>query len=122
MEFTIHETVFELDGLLINIPSKEKVQIDEDISLERKEWLWCLAHMFCPKRCSVINCIEHQPTEEIVEAYVALKRELKKHRNEVAKVDEKLRPRTLAEVDELREKLRTALGELDSHRAKLEGK
>jgi hypothetical protein len=123
MPFKINEIVFKVDDLLINIPSEENVEFD-GVSLEPTQWLWCLVHMFCPKRCSQLNCLEDQPKEEIVKAYVELKKELtdqvEKGRAEMKEIEETLRPQTVAEVDELRRKLHTALVKLDTRRIELE--
>jgi hypothetical protein len=124
MAFTIDKIAFNIAGLLINIPSKEEVKIGDTV-LDPIEWLWCLVHFFCHPQCTIIQCIpQHQPPEEIEKAFAALKKELQdqlnKHRVRTMEIKEELRPQTVAQVDELRNKLNAALVELDSRRVQLE--
>ena len=114
---------FKVDGLLINILPTE-VKID-DTSLEVEEWVWCLDHFFCWKVCTLHGCIEHTPhtpPNEISIAFEKLKQDLKeqlKHRT-MEQIREEMRPQSVAQVNELEQKLRAALDELDLRRVELE--
>jgi hypothetical protein len=124
MAFTIDKIAFNIAGLLINIPSKKEVKIGQTV-LDPIEWLWCLEHIFCHPLCTGIQCAPpHQPPVEIEKAFAALKKELLdqlgKNRARLKEIKEELRPQTVAQVDELRNKLHTALVELDSRRDELE--
>jgi hypothetical protein len=123
MAYTIHNIAFNIDDLLINIPSKKEVKIG-DTPLDPIEWIWCLEHIFCHPLCTGIQCVAPHPPVEIEKAFAALKKELLdqlgKNRARLKEIKEELRPQTVAQVDELRNKLHTALVELDSRRDELE--
>ena len=117
-----HTMAFKVDDLLINILPTAQVKIGNHTILEKEEWLWCLEHFFCPRSCTLHNCLEHHPPDEISEAFKKLKQELKEQlsRRTMAQIREEMLPQTVAQVDELKQKLRKALDELDSRRRELE--
>jgi hypothetical protein len=110
--FEKHEIAFKVDDLLINILPTQEVE----------EWVWCLDHFFCIKVCTLHGCLEHNPPNEISIAFAKLKQDLKEQlkRRTMEQIREEMRPQSVAEVDELQQKLHAALVELDSRRVELE--
>jgi hypothetical protein len=123
MAFTINDMAFKVDDLLINILPKREIKV-EGLVLDLPEWLWCLEHLFC-RACTLIRCLPTDPPpEEIAKAFAGLKQELKKQiserQAEMKEIEQDLLPQSVAQVDELRQKLHVALVALDKRRADLE--
>ena len=114
-----HERAFKVDDLLINILPAGELTID-GIPMTVDEWVWCLDHFFCPRRCSIHICVEHEPPNEISIALGKLKKDLEEQLKSrgIAAIREEMRPRSIADIEELQEKLRGALDELDKLRRK----
>jgi len=113
------ERVFKVGDLLINIlPTKVKI---DGTPMKIEEWIWCLDHFFCPRRCSIHVCLEHRPPDAISIALGKLKEDLKKQLKTrgITAIREEMRPQSVADVEELEKKLRGALDQLDKLRPKL---
>ena len=121
MAFTIKDTAFKLDEVLMAKMLPTQVTID-GTSMGVEEWLEHLAQWFCIKRCSGVPCIVYTPPEWIVEAQAKLKDDLYKQLRAMKQIPEELLPQTVDQVDELTKKLNANLAQLETHRKALENK
>jgi hypothetical protein len=121
MAFTIKDTAFKLDEVLMAKMLPTEVTIG-DQTLGFEEWLEYLAQWFCIKRCSGVPCLVYERPAWIVEAQAKLKNDLYKQLRAMKQIPEELLPPTVDQVEELKEKLRTNLDQLETHRKALEKK
>ena len=119
MAFTINETAFKLDDVLMAKMLPTMVTVD-GTTIEVEEWLRRWTEFLCWKRCSGIPCEVYIPPGWISEARAKLKEDLNKQLRAMEQIPEEMLPRTVARLDELEKNLKANLDQLKKHRAALD--